>query len=95
MNLPLWRELTVAVLLGLGAVFVLLAAVGLVRWPDFARRVHAPALAGTAGVGCMLGASALAFGSAAEGLLLLCLIATAPLAAQALITAALPPDDEP
>ena len=57
--LPLWAEWAVAVLLLTGGVFTLVGAVGLVRFPDFYMRLHAPTKATTLGVGGVLLASML------------------------------------
>lgn len=54
------RDLAVAFLLLTGSVFVLLAAVGIVRMPDFFSRLQATTKATTLGVGLVLGAVPLA-----------------------------------
>jgi multicomponent K+:H+ antiporter subunit G len=56
-NLPLWVQLPLAALLVLGAVFALVGVVGLLRFPDFFMRLHAPTKASTLGVGGVLLAS--------------------------------------
>ncbi len=55
-------EWLAAVLLLLGCLFCLLAAVGLVRLPDTLTRMHAATKAGTLGAGLILGAVAVLFG---------------------------------
>jgi len=52
----------VLALLFAGAVFTLLAAVGLLRMPDLLTRMHATAKAGTLGSGLMLLAAAVHYG---------------------------------
>ncbi|MBL6078512.1 cation:proton antiporter [Belnapia sp. T18] len=60
-ELPAWAALSVAVLLLLGAGLALVGAVGLLRLGSFYERVHAPTLATTLGIGCVLVASMLFF----------------------------------
>jgi multicomponent Na+:H+ antiporter subunit G len=55
------REPVSAVLLVIGALFMLLAGVGIVRLPDLFMRLQAATKASTLGVGCMLLAVALHF----------------------------------
>lgn len=55
--LPLWIQLPVAAMLVLGGMFALVGAVGLLRFPDFYMRLHAPTKASTLGVGGVLLAS--------------------------------------
>lgn len=55
--LPLWMQLPVAALLVLGGMFALVGAVGMLRFPDFYMRLHAPTKASTLGVGGVLLAS--------------------------------------
>jgi multicomponent Na+:H+ antiporter subunit G len=55
------REQVSAVLLVIGAFFMLLAGVGIVRLPDLFMRLQAATKASTLGVGCMLLAVALHF----------------------------------
>lgn len=54
-------EILVYVLSTLGAIFVLLAAVGIVRMPDFYLRISVTTKAGTLGVGLILLANAFYF----------------------------------
>jgi len=55
--------LTTALVL-VGAAFVLIAAIGLLRMPDLLMRMHAATKAGSLGAGLLLGAVALAFSDA-------------------------------
>jgi multicomponent Na+:H+ antiporter subunit G len=50
------------ILMLLGTVFMLVAAIGLLRLPDLYTRMHAVTKAGTLGVGCILVSAAVAFG---------------------------------
>ena len=82
-----------------GAVFSLLAAVGLLRFPDVYSRMHAASKAGTVGSGLILigfAVQAPDFGSAARALAaLLFLVTTAPVAAHILARAASQVRDPP
>lgn len=60
-QLPLWVELTVAILLVLSSLFALIGAIGLLRLKDFFRRMHPPALASTLGAWCVALASIIYF----------------------------------
>jgi multicomponent K+:H+ antiporter subunit G len=60
-GLPAWAALPVALLLLAGAALALVGAVGLLRLRTFYERVHAPTLATTLGIGCVLAASMLFF----------------------------------
>jgi multicomponent K+:H+ antiporter subunit G len=89
-------ESAVAVLILLGALFVLLGSIGLARLPDFLTRLHGPTKATTLGVGAMLLASAIFFSSGTnEGIslhelaILFFLFITAPVTAHLLAKAAL------
>ncbi len=78
----MWREIVVSLLLITGAALVLISAIGLVRLPDYLSRLHAPTKTATLGVGSLLLASALYFGSLHELLVLAFLFLTAPISAQ-------------
>jgi multicomponent K+:H+ antiporter subunit G len=93
-NLPLWGEIIVSVLLVVGAVFALVGSWGLAKLSDFFKRLHGPSKATTLGVGCVLAASALAFAfqgqfSLHELLIAVFLFLTAPVSAHLLVKAAL------
>jgi multicomponent K+:H+ antiporter subunit G len=60
-DVPLWLALPVSVLLLLGAGLALIGSIGLLRLGDFYARLHAPTLATTLGIGCVLLASMLFF----------------------------------
>lgn len=60
-DLPLWAALPVALLLLLGAGLGLTGSIGLLRLRSFYDRVHAPTLATTLGIGCILLTSMLFF----------------------------------
>ncbi len=91
---PLWIEGLVAFLLVVGGSFALVGAIGLVRFPDFYMRLHAPTKATTLGVGGVLLASLVlgwARGEPAvhELLITLFLFVTAPVSANLMAMAAL------
>ncbi len=91
---PLWIELLAAFLLVVSGVFALVGAIGLLRFPDFFMRLHAPTKATTLGVGGVLLASMLlgfARGEPAvhELLITLFLFVPAPVAANLMAMAAL------
>jgi multicomponent K+:H+ antiporter subunit G len=93
-DLPLWMEVGVAALLVLGGVFALVGAIGLLRFPDFYMRLHAPTKATTLGVGGVLLASmGMAWWRAEPGLhellITLFLFITAPVSANLMAKAAL------
>lgn len=54
-------EGAIAFLVVAGALFALLGSIGLVRFPDFHSRLHAPSKATTLGLGCLLLGSLLFF----------------------------------
>jgi multicomponent K+:H+ antiporter subunit G len=93
-TLPLWLELPVAALLVVGGLFMLIGAIGMLRFPDFYMRLHAPTKATTLGVGGVLLASMAmswlrgAFG-VHELLITLFLFVTAPVSANLMAKAAL------
>jgi multicomponent Na+:H+ antiporter subunit G len=76
----------------LGALFMLVAAIGLVRMPDLFLRLHCSTKAATLGVGCVMLGAAIHFGGVAawsralEVILFLCF--TAPVAGHMLGRAA-------
>ena len=80
-----WREWLVLGLLSAGALFLLLAAVGVVRLPDVYTRMQAATKAATLGAGCTLSAVAVYFddfGVTVRALLVVAFIfLTAPVAA--------------
>lgn len=81
-----------AILILVGAVFCLLAAVGMLRFPDFYTRVHAASKAGVLGTGAILLGTALASADIGAALRVLVglafLIVSAPVAAHLLARAA-------
>lgn len=91
---PLWVEIPAALMLIVGGFFALVGAIGLVRFPDFFMRLHAPTKATTLGVGGILLASMVlgwARGEPAvhEVLITLFLFVTAPVSANLMAMAAL------
>ena len=56
-------EILAALFLFTGSCFTLLAAFGIVRLPDLFTRLHAATKAATLGVGCLMAAVAIHFGS--------------------------------
>jgi multicomponent K+:H+ antiporter subunit G len=93
-DLAMWIQWPVAALLVVGGVFTLVGAVGLLRFPDFFMRMHAPTKATTLGVGGVLVASLVlgwARGEFGLNLLLitLFLFVTAPVSANLMAQAAL------
>jgi multicomponent K+:H+ antiporter subunit G len=89
-------DAAVALLVVLGALFVLFGSIGLARLPDFLTRLHGPTKATTLGVGAILLASAIFFStredtgvSLHELAILLFLFITAPVTAHLLAKAAL------
>ena len=91
---PLWIELPAAFLLVVSGVFALVGAIGLLRFPDFFMRLHAPTKATTLGVGGVLLASMLLGFARGEPtvhelLITLFLFVTAPVSANLMAMAAL------
>jgi multicomponent K+:H+ antiporter subunit G len=87
-------QLLIGFFLLLGGGFVLIGAIGLVRFPDFYMRLHAPTKATTLGVGSLLVAcvcleSSRGQFSLIEVLITLFLFMTAPVSAHLLAQAAL------
>jgi multicomponent K+:H+ antiporter subunit G len=88
-----WQWVAAAMLV-IGGVFALVGAIGLLRFPDFFMRLHAPTKATTLGVGgVLLGSLAIAWGQGRFGvhevLITLFLFLTAPVSANLLAKAAL------
>lgn len=87
-------EWAAAILIVVGAFFLLVGAIGMVRLPDFYMRLHAPTKSSTLGVGGVLLASLLLGWSqgqpgVAELLITLFVFVTAPVSANLLAQAAL------
>lgn len=107
MNFHVVIEMLAATLLLVGAFFLLVGAIGLVRLPDFFMRLHAPTKASTLGIGSLLLAGMLLAADQgragfAELLIALFVFLTAPVSANMMAQAALhllvpgkpvPPDD--
>lgn len=95
MNAPAAAEIVVAGLLVASGGVVLVAALGLLRLPDFFSRMHAPALASTLAAWFVVLASIVYFSSRGEGLALhawlivIVLAITAPVTTIVLARAAL------
>ena len=93
--MPLWLDIVVAVFIVLGAGFALIGAIGLVKFRDFQKRLHAPTKTVTLGLGSMLIASIVYFTytqrhlSVSELLITLCIFLTAPVSAHLLIKSAI------
>ncbi|CAI8895874.1 MULTISPECIES: Na+/H+ antiporter subunit G [unclassified Pseudomonas] len=60
-QLPLWVEITVAILLVISSLSALIGAIGMVRLKDYFQRMHPPALASTLGAWCVALASIIYF----------------------------------
>ena len=60
---PVWVAVPAAVLLVVGAGLTLLGAIGLVRFPTFYERIHAPTLGTSWGAGAIILASIIVFSS--------------------------------
>lgn len=93
-TLPIWIQWLVAALLVVGGLFALVGAIGMLRFPDFFMRMHAPTKAATLGVGGVLLASLIVGWSRGEvglNLLLITLFVfvTAPVSANLMAMAAL------
>lgn len=89
----------VTVLITVGAVFCLLAAVGIVRMPDLYMRMQSATKAGTLGIACIVGAAAVYFGTPSAAveatLVVLFLAVTAPIASHLIARAAFSRGVEP
>ena len=93
-TLPLWLQIPLAALLVVGGLFALIGAVGMLRFPDFYMRLHAPTKATTLGVGGVLIASMVVSWMRGEPglhelLITLFLFVTAPVSANLMAQAAL------
>lgn len=79
------REIVVALLLVIGGILSLVAAVGILRFPDLFTRMHASAKTGTVGISSIALGLAVHFGNAtviSRGLLVIAFfLLTAPVAA--------------
>lgn len=78
-------EIVVMILSAIGAIFILLASIGLVRMPDIYLRISVTTKAATLGVGLILGAAGVHFAEASvvsRVVAIICfLLLTAPIAA--------------
>ena len=89
-----WQEALISFFVVLGGAFALVGSIGLLRFPDFYLRLHAPTKATTLGVGGVLMASVLFFSLRGQGLSLhellvtFFLFITAPVSAHLLARAA-------
>ena len=94
-DVPLWAALPVSALLLLGAALALVGSAGLLRLGRFYERLHAPTLATTLGIGCVLLASALFFSVVQtrlvlhEALIAMLMVVTTPVTLMLLARAAL------
>jgi len=90
--------LIISILIFLGAFFILVAAIGLLRLPDLMTRIHAATKATSFGLLLILFGIALHFGSFAiilKAFLLICFIyLTAPLAASVIAKTAQSEEDQ-
>ncbi|WP_295982658.1 monovalent cation/H(+) antiporter subunit G [uncultured Variovorax sp.] len=66
--LPLWAEIVTAVFAVMGAAFAAIGSFGLVRLPNFFRRIHAPTLGATGGVWSMTVATIVYFSAQGHSL---------------------------
>ena len=66
-DLALWAEILVAVLVLAGAALALLGSIGLLRLPTFFERAHAPALIATGGCWCVMLACLIFFSLQGDG----------------------------
>ena len=69
-QLPLWVEITVAILLVISSLSALIGAIGMVRLKDYFQRMHPPALASTLGAWCVALASIFYFSTLKSSLVL-------------------------
>ncbi len=88
-------DIFVSILVLIGATFVLVGSIGLLKLPDFFTRLHAPTKATTLGVGAILIASTIYFSLTTSGLSLheiliaLFLFITAPISAHLMAKSAI------
>jgi multicomponent K+:H+ antiporter subunit G len=88
-------EIVISILILIGAFFILVGSIGLVKLPDFFTRLHAPTKATTLGVGAILIASTIYFSittgelSLHELLITLFLFLTAPISAHLMAKSAI------
>lgn len=61
LDIPLWAQILIAVLLLTSALFTLIASLGLMRFDNFFLRMHPTALVYTLGVWCVCGAALIFF----------------------------------
>lgn len=93
-NFPIWAAIPLSLLLIVGGTVVLIGTLGLMRLPNFYKRIHGPAITGTLGAGCILLASMLYFTVLQSRLVLheiiiaLFLLLTAPVVSMMIIRAA-------
>jgi multicomponent Na+:H+ antiporter subunit G len=89
--IPVILKWCAASLMLLGALFMVIAAIGIARLPDLFMRMQAATKTGTAGAGCILLGTALYFGeaqvAAKAGVVIVFLVLTAPVAAHMLARA--------
>ena len=88
-SLPLWIQSLVALLLLGGGVLALTGAIGLLRYGDFFRRMHPPALAATLSAVCVTLASTIHFSALEQQLALYPLLINALLAITTPVTTVL------
>lgn len=79
-------DIVIIILSGISSMFIFLAAVGILRMPDFYLRLSVTVKATTLGIGLMLAAAAIFFGDTATSskvvAIIFFLVLTAPVAAQ-------------
>lgn len=92
LDLKPWTEILGIIFAAGGALFILVAAVGLLRFPDVITRMHATTKAGTLGLGLIAVAAMLFFGRmdvvARSGGIILFVFLTAPISAHMISRAA-------
>ncbi len=94
-DLPLWVEVSSALLLVCGGLLTALGSFGLLRLPDFFSRMHSPTMGTTLGTGCILITSILVSSVSLarpilhEVLIALFIVMTAPVTAMLLARAAI------